>query len=242
MYPRLEPALALGVIAQDWGRDLPQHPPASEVFSLLVQAIWRGDLRLRPAETDESGSDPRARLLGVLRAHPDHPGLLFVDCASDAPTAMVHLPDGGILADLRVVVIWPKDPAKWTAEMLTAACAALAEAKLDDYAGEAVAVYLHSEMIDQAAFAAFCKRRGYALPAFWFRGGLHTVARGAEERCRTWLRTLVQGHGEAKPQVKERLFQYAQEKFPTLSPRAFERIWAAEAPSSWKRGGRPSSP
>jgi hypothetical protein len=58
----------------------------------------------------------------------------------------------------------------------------------------------------------------------------------AEEQCRLWLRTEVDA--PKKNMTKLNYLNEAQNLFPQLSKRAFDRQWADVTPKEWKRAGK----
>ncbi|MGE4048277.1 MAG: hypothetical protein AB7F35_25705 [Acetobacteraceae bacterium] len=234
MYPLPEQKLSIEVIAREWSRFLPGPPSVAEALSCLLKAIWQGELpgRLTP---DAPSSDPRSAMLDVLRIHREHPALLVVDSPSEAPPTIVALPDGSALANPRLVIVWPKDPAMREETMLPTASALLEGRMWDDYHPDIRPVFGLLE-IDRQDFAAYCARQGYPRPTFWIGDG------NPEAECRRWMREKASRHPDAKPDTMPALRKSALETFPGLTQRGFDRVWRDHAPAAWKHPGAPRKP
>ena len=105
----------------------------------------------------------------------------------------------------------------------------LAPASLADYAAVLRPV-LESMTVGRWDLAAFCDRRSYSAPKFWF----HTEgSKAAENMCGLWLRDLVQ-RGR-KPATKATIRKTALIRFTGLTERGFNRVW----PPEWGTPGAP---
>jgi len=164
MYPLVETFLSVYQIAVHWRRDLPQHPPLSEVIETLVAAIWGGDLRATLGAGERSLRD---ELLGWLLKSSPHPGILIDDTDVLTP-AVSPTAEGGVLVDVRNRINLPCDSTAWTADVIGRAYGVLAKCKFDDY-NDTFKTLITFLKIVQSDFAAFCDVRGYERPAFWFK-------------------------------------------------------------------------
>jgi len=231
MYPRSEQVLDFGTIAQDWARDLPQHPPMMEVFHRLLQAFWRGEVVV-------SGDDRRLRLLEATARFSPHPGLCVVD-TPEPPWSTIYEPDGGISV-IGPTLYWPQDPAGRTPETVAQAFEVLAQVELNAYCEELHPIFWGLE-IEREDFADFCNRNGYDQPKFWFRRKLALAHHDAAIACRRWIKAKVKLHGETKPPRLRACYHRMAKKLGLPDTRSKE-IWTKEVPQSWKRVGRPRNP
>lgn len=239
MYPLPDPTLTLSDIAQYWARELPGPPPAEEIRDRLVAALWRGELVVEIGAAEKGlHTDRRDLLLSVVSRHDDHPGLLFLRPDTEADPAIVELPDGGALVDLRHRISWPVAYEAPHSMARLAAFEALASASLDDYASD-VAPILSGQTVTRDAFAQFCEEHGYPLPKFWFAKSQAPSSAGAERRCRRWFEGQVAKGSQ--PRSKADMQAEAQRLFRGLSRNGFVRIWDALAPVAWRRSGRPKA-
>ena len=95
-------------------------------------------------------------------------------------------------------------------------------------------------VVRRNALIAWCEREGFDPPSFIAKKPPVPTA-GAEAKAQEWLRKsidAVQSGSEAKLS-KGQYRELAQEKFPGLSVRGFDRIWDTVVPNSWRRAGRP---
>ena len=235
MYPLTVTKLHLLELSEHWARDLPQHPVPDDVLDLLLQAVWRGELQACLPDVVGLDPDPRRRLLEACRLRADHPGLLFVDAAGDAPPAEVPLPDGSVEIDPRLRVVWAIASEGQTPAAFSAACHVLAEARFDAFS-DLLKPILASLAIDRADFAAFCQTQKCSLPPFWFARGAARSLAGAAAQCRRWLRAEVAGG--RKRLSKSGYLAEAQKRFRGLSQRSFAAMWEDVVPVTWKRSGR----
>jgi hypothetical protein len=63
----------------------------------------------------------------------------------------------------------------------------------------------------------------------------------AENECWAWLEVLAKGYPDRPPKPRPKLWAQAQQRWPRLSQRAFDRGWrrVVEAGAGWARPGRP---
>ncbi|MCW3477771.1 hypothetical protein OL599_24785 [Rhodovastum sp. RN2-1] len=208
---------------------------------MLVQSFWRGELVASLGNPATIKADQRELALDVLKQFPDHPGLVVVESQSKAPPAIIVDDDGSEWGDPRAVIIWPADTKTRNGSLLKQACENLAAVDWCDYHDD-FKVMLSELLVLRADFQAFCRAKGYRLPAFWSGDAKPNVAAQAKIDCRNWLRQEVRQLRDAKPMRKAAYRAEAREQFRDLTARAFDKIWEATVPDRWKRPGAPPGP
>ena len=106
------------------------------------------------------------------------------------------------------------------------------------------ALYINLSMIRAPRNRSSLRRAVAHLDRSKFEGWLRTVPPlhesavplDAEEQVRHFLRAHAAG---PRQQSKDQYFEQAKAAIPDLPRRAFDRVWAAEAPTHWKRPGAP---
>jgi hypothetical protein len=238
MYPLSDPALYLSDIARHWSRE-PSSMSETEILDRLLTAFWLGDLVAAVGATP--ALEPRAEQLKLLRLaarFDDHPGLLFIPEGEDAPDVLIDLPGGGSLADPRTRVVWPPLVANDHVTLTDEAFEQLAHVPLAAYAPD-VRPALELLCVERVEFHRFCQQRGYPLPSFWRQKSGRLSPAAAKARCEYWLRALARGG--STPSSKPAMRKTALKQFPGLSERAFDRIWAKDAPLKWRKPGAPKN-
>jgi hypothetical protein len=231
--------LTLADVAKFWSRAPTSVRTEDEIFCLLVEAVWRGDLTVEvPAGHEPRNGDYRYSLLRAMAGVHRHPGLLFVRPGQPVDPVEEMLADGTTLLDLTKRISWVVDgeePDETTAE---AAFEKLASAKIDDYNAAVVNPILLSLSVDRDALRRYCETTGEALPTFWFKKTATRSTVSAERQCEKWLAELVRSG--PKPESKPKLKSEARKLFPGLSGAAFDRVWDKAAPPEWKARGAPT--
>jgi hypothetical protein len=243
MYPLSDQGLAVSEVVEHWVRSIPEHPTFQELVTRLLQAYWRGDLRIHPP------SNPRPTepvlLLGILhdyvskRSDSEDFEIVFYEDENELPEDLVELPDGSMLCDNRTRIRLPHDPNHWSPDVLAQAFERLQTLEFQAFPRDAMTGFL-ALSVDRDAFGELCDHRGWPRPSFWFSGSQRGETRrslaSARTRARKWLRDQTRG---SKRQSKEGYWVEASAKFPGLSKRAFDAIWAKEVPPPWRQPGAP---
>jgi len=232
MYPISASQLSISDIARHWARDLPQHPPETELIDTLLRAIWTGEIR--PLVADRSDDAPRRALLEAARKLGPHPAVTVVERESDVPPRVVEHEDGSATVDLTVTVVWPAADLEQTGDRLERACAALSEIGEEAFS-DSFRAAVHCLRVTRDDFLAFCATNGFGLPQFWSPRRQTRSSGAAASRCRVWLRGKIAGPRMTKSQC----LAEAQAKFAGLSGRSFTKLWDDIAPETWKKAGRP---
>ena len=133
MYPLNDTHLCLGDLSNHWVRDLSQAPPVGEVFDILIQAMWQGDLDVRLPNAADGDACVRKRLLDACRISDNHPRLIFVNEGTDAPSSCIEHPDGSVSVNLARCVIWRAND-EANSSRFQDACLVMSAAKFNDYA------------------------------------------------------------------------------------------------------------
>lgn len=231
--------LTLADIAKFWSRAPGSVRTEDEIFCLLIQAVWRGDLKVEvPAGHEPRNGDYRYSLLRALAGVHSHPGLLFVRPGQPVDPVEEKLDDRTTLLDLQKRIIWVAegdDPDEATAQL---AFEKLASAKIDDYDAAVVGPILLSLSVERDALQRYCKITGEALPTFWFKKTATRSTVSAERQCEKWLAQFVRKG--PKPDSKPNLKREARKRIPDLSGAAFDRAWDKAAPPEWKARGAPT--
>jgi hypothetical protein len=233
--------LTLADVAKYWARAAKSVHTKEEIVSLLVQAIWSGDLTVEvPAGRVPRNGEYRYSLLDMVARVRTHPGLLFVRPGEPVDPAEQELADGYTLVDLRERVAWVEDgeaPDEATARV---AFTALSSVDLDAYDPSTILPILWTLTIDREALRQYCKATGRRLPEFWFGQTAEVSTASAGTQCRKWLSELVQKG--PKPAGKTKLKSDAQKLIPKLSGAAFDAAWDETVPPEWKEPGAPRKP
>jgi hypothetical protein len=233
----MDDVLTLAAIAKFWSRAPESVHTEDEIFCLLVQAVWRGDLTVEvPAGRVPHNGDYRYNLLRAVDCVRDHPGILFVLPGEAVEPIEEMLDDGTTLLDLREQIAWVADGEEPDDATAKAAFAALASVDLDAYDEATILPILKALPIERDGLQEFCEVAGYALPTFWFAKGASQTKASAVARCRTWFETLMKAGEYPGPKPEVRMI--AMRKFKGLSARAFDKVWNEKAPEWWKRPGR----
>ena len=156
-----------------------------------------------------------------------------------APPNRRSTSNGNMALDLRPKVILAEDPADWTEADLQAAYEALARCEPRDYSVQVLG-FLLPQMVHRDDFAAWCDRQGWPRPSFWFRTKWPSkgvqAGGGVKYDCQRWLRECAATGAARRPKAAWRA--EALQRFPGLSKRAFDRLWARTVPPEWKEAGR----
>jgi hypothetical protein len=232
MYPLTEDALPLHELATHWARGMPERPPWEEVLLRLIASMWRGELDVI---NPEGATDVRCFLLIVLALLPDGKRVRIFPDAASMRESVKGLPERVAAFDTRTSIILPDDKARWDTAVIGAACAVLAETRLEDHSKEFLAV-LMMQVMCRTEFERHCLSRGYALPPFWFGPQRRKVSTAKAQRdYEVWLKRLVASG--PKPGGKTALWLQAKAMFPRLSRHAFDEIWLRTVPASWSEPG-----
>jgi hypothetical protein len=233
--------LTLADIAKFWSRAPGSVRTEEEIFGLLVQAVWRGNLTIKvPAEHEPRNGDYRYSLLQAMAGVHSHPGVLFVQPCEPVEPVEELLADGTTLLDLRERIVWVADgeePDEATAE---AAFGTLASVKIDDYDAAVVGPILMSLSVDRVALRRYCEGAKISPPKFWITTKSSRGTSAAKAHCIKWLASLARSG--SKPASKAALRKDALAKFPGLTADGFNAVWKAHAPTHWKRAGAPKKP
>jgi hypothetical protein len=227
MYPLPENTLSVRLLAYHWSLDLAQRPRWQDVYLRLLASIWRGELEViwQPAKPDT-----RRQLLEMYGCGRSYGNvLIFPDTDS--------IPENTAPTDKEAVAIVPKDPTKWDATVIHAACNKLAASDHEE-AFERWSIFM-TLPVSRESFQRYCLESGYPLPPFWF--GPHSqkvLTAKARRDCENWLIEQVRAGG--KPGPKAILRREAKKMFPRLSGRGFEEVWANTVPDAWRRAGAPA--
>ena len=240
MYPLNEQILRLLAVAEHWQRCIPARLDKWDVQKELHRAWWQGEFELGALSADES---LRWKALMFMRelppTSPDSMGVVFYEREDELPPAEVWHGDVLETLDWRWRIRLPVDPARWTEAEVTQACETLAEVQSVDLP-DVIQGPLLAMRIDRDLFAAWCDRRKWDRPFFWFAqprpSNRVKTTLAARTNCRRFLRELVsRAQRLTKGQVKAMTMQ----RFPQLSTAEFNRLWEQNVPAEWKRPGRP---
>ena len=132
-------------------------------------------------------------------------------------------------------VLLPAEPNKWAEGELEAAFAVLAEWEGGTLLGQFVC-HFRRPVGPSRRFCRVVRPAGVAAPSFWFRTKWPSkgvqASGGATYDCQCWLRECAATDAARRPKAAWRT--EALRRFPGLSKRAFERLWARIAPLEWK--------
>jgi hypothetical protein len=165
MYPLSETSLSLADVAKHWARDLPQRPPADEVFERLLQEVWANHLKVHRDLGTEFGLADLLRVVSVVR---EQPGITFYEDPIELPPEFEFTPNCAVLVDPNVRVYLPRDRAAWTSKIIEEACNGLKECRIAAYEVSAVLAALRALDVQKDEFRTFCESRGHIAPEFWF--------------------------------------------------------------------------
>jgi hypothetical protein len=165
MYPLRDNSLPLAEVAKHWARDFPQRPPREEIEDQLLPSAWKGRLVVLGGNDMPLTLEALLRIVSIVESHP---GILIVRHPDALRPDETKLPDGSVLVDAATRVYLPVDDALWTADIVAAACADLAQCKISDYDASVVRPIFEELEIRRDDFAAFCDALGYERPPFWF--------------------------------------------------------------------------
>jgi hypothetical protein len=243
MYPLSSEELAVGELVEHWRRSIREHPPKEELYTVLLQAYWKGDLQIRPPSTPKTIE--RVRILRILHSYAHNHSqseeieIAFYEHENELPPQSVELPDGSEEWDPRTRIRLPHDPELWTASMQTRAFEQLERLEYEKFPFKPMTAFRASS-VNRDEFGHLCDLRGWHRPSFWFSGLRSAETRrslaSARSRTRKWLRDQIRS---AKRKSKEGYWTEAQGNVAGLSRRAFEEIWAEVVPPSWRQAGAP---
>jgi hypothetical protein len=243
MYPLSAEELAVGELVQHWHRSIPEHPPTKELYSVLLQAYWKGELKIHPPST--SKTIERVRVLRVLHSYvckysqSQDLEIAFYEREDELPPETVELPDGSVEWDSRTRIRLPHDRKHWLPDMEARAFEQLEKLEYEQYPLRALTVF-RAASVDRDVFGRLCDLRGWPRPSFWFCGQRSAETRrslaSARSRARKWLRDQTRS---AKRKSKEDYWAEAHESVPGLSRRSFENVWSEVVPPSWRHAGTP---
>ena len=230
MYPLAETELALHDLVEHWLKHRDDRATASDLISELLKLFWVGDLPLRAPLRDQPWE--RRELLAMLRTSlpPDEVVQLFAP--EDEPVnelVFVFPPRVRLSANTEM----------WDEAALAVAYAALARWRDEQYPPSARAA-LTAFLVRRDDFGTMCERLGWPRPRFWFRTAWprHGVRAKLvdEHACRRWVRECL----KANVTFADKKAWRAEVKirFPNLTGRARDAIWADEMPEAMKVAGR----
>jgi hypothetical protein len=149
--------------ARLWAHQLEQ--PVADVQTLLLRAIWSGDLRLQ----NPAGPLPIRQLLLLLQKTQPHPGISIVSDLSEIPPAQEPTEDGGMIVRLDHFVVLPGGSESWSGAVINAASTALVEAEVAEFSESFLAAIMPLSL-DQDEFADWCTAESHPWPKFWLGG------------------------------------------------------------------------
>ena len=164
MFPIAEDKLSLIGISNYWAREI--QPPATqlELFYLLEQAWWLGEIR------GDSALSRLQLLQRVFQAMRDRRDVEIIFVQGENPTApaeVTALEDGGVLVNLRPRIPVPVgDPSDWAERACEPAFQALVQtSSIKSYSD--FATFFTTTELTHKEFNDWCEKRGFAKPAFW---------------------------------------------------------------------------
>ena len=239
MYPLHDNHIRLGELANHWSRDMPQHPAEDEIRTLLVTAYWRGELQIRTA--DDLNLFKRSELIKIIEDHERPKGdaakILIGAAEDELPPKLTNDTDGSISIDLRPRLILPENHPR-PASVVERAVETMSNVNWEDYP-KTLQAGLACCMVSKDDFAEFCDARGYDRPNFWFKRTANSTqisSARARSDARKWLREQTRRPKKGK---KDDYFNKAKVKFPGLSRRSFDDLWAELVPPDWGKPGAP---
>jgi hypothetical protein len=198
--------------------------------------MWLGELDV---VNSDGAPDVRRYLLGMLFALPDRKRVRIFPDAASMRGSVKGQPKAIASLDTRTSIVLPDDFDHWDAAVIEAASAKLAFALLEDYS-QPFLVLLMMQTATRAAFERYCLAKRFTLPQFWFgRRSQKVSSAKARSDCHIWLKGLVAAG--PKHASKAALWREANKKFPHLSERGFEEVWARTVPAEWRSAGAPKS-
>lgn len=179
MYPLQEPELAFYDVGRHWHRYLPHETPRDEVYGLLLQAFWRGELPLcrpidgRPADRLTALATLRratATAFGGAGVHdPDDPPNLVFWAEDEEPElgpSQTMLPDGSMWWDPRHRIHLSLDQGAWTSLIVDETLATVAAIPFQElplfWRGMTMVL-----RVRQPEFAALCTCHCWANCGWW---------------------------------------------------------------------------
>lgn len=240
MYPLTAPELAIGEVVKHWHRSIAERPPEADLLTALLEAVWDGSLRVHPP--GQPLAIGREQLLFALRETvvKEPCDIAFFERDGDLEPAIVDLPDGSTVVDLRARIRLPKDQSKWSQHVIDSAYDLLKGIAENGYPRSFLIGFM-TMRVDRDEFRRLCDAQGWPRPGFWYsepRIGQATTSLASDRtKARKWLRDQTRG---CKRMSKEGYLAEARKTIPGVSERAFDEIWAEVVPPSWRRAGRPS--
>ena len=160
IFPISKSKLPLHEISDYWSREI--RPPASqnELYALLEQAWWLGEIQGGVARLEIL-----KRMFKSMR-HRDDLGIVFVVDGDPAPPNE-ELPDGGVRVDIRYPVPVPSlDTDSWDDANCADAFDALAQTPSTESYQE-MGISLRYIELAYAEFVGWLRGRGFPVPSFW---------------------------------------------------------------------------
>lgn len=230
MYPLADTELALHDLVGHWLKHREDQATASDLISELLKRFWLGELPLRAHLRDQPWD--RRELLAVLRTILPKEEVEQLFAPEDEPV-------NEFVVEIPPRVRLPADPSAWSEVALDAAYAALAKRRSGDYTPDSLPA-LSAFLVHRDDFGALCERLGWPRPRFWFRTewprqGVR-AKREDEFACRRWVRACLKANVTFANKKAWR--DEVKTRFPNLTGRARDDIWAAEMPAAMKASGR----
>jgi hypothetical protein len=163
MLTRDSKTASLYDMARLWAHQLQQ--PDADVQTLLLRAIWSGDLRLR----NRHGPLTTRELILLIQKTQPHPGISIVSDETEIPPAQQWTDDGGMIVYLDHFVVLPEQKEPWTDEIVGTASAALIEAEAADFSDKFLAAVMPLSL-DRDEVADWCTASSHPWPSFWLQG------------------------------------------------------------------------
>lgn len=208
MFPIAKNSLSFLEILDYWSREMRPVASQAEVFGILEQAWWLGELRGDSAR-------PRLHLLQAmfkLLRNRNDAGIAFV-LRDDAGPKITELPDGIFDVDARRQIIIPStDPSDWDEGGCGDAFHTLAQTSSIEYYPEITRAFSHIELTYDE-FDKWRTKRGYHKPTFW-----HPLATSQLKKQNRGRLAEYNWAG-----VKSQLADYVEQHSPV---RSYNELWS----------------
>lgn len=239
MYPLRDDHIPLGDLASHWCRDLPQHPTENEIRTLLVKAYWRGELQIRTRADLKllKRSDVIKIIEDNERPKGDAADILIGISEDELPPKQTDDTNGSISIDLRPRLILSEHH-PWPANVIDRAVETMSKVNWEDYP-PAIQAGTACCMVSKEDFAEFCDASSYDRPRFWFKQTANPTQISSaliKINTRKWLREQTRHPKKGK---KDDYFNKASVKFPGLSRKSFDGLWAKSVSTDWRNPGAP---